>query len=59
LAEEDGIAVQSFRTGSSKQHTSTIGSIVHELNSSLIISVLSGVEKVTAEAGAMIIIAPS
>ncbi|HEY4107670.1 LacI family DNA-binding transcriptional regulator [Puia sp.] len=41
------------------QKTNTIGIIIHELNSNFIISVLTGIEKVTAEAGYDIIIAHS
>lgn len=42
-----------------KKRTKTIGVIVHELNSSFITSVLSGIEKVTTDAGYDLIIAHS
>jgi LacI family transcriptional regulator len=42
-----------------RQKTNTIGVIVHELNSNFITSVLSGIEKVTTEAGYDLIIAHS
>ena len=42
-----------------KKHTKTIGVVVHELNSSFITSVLSGIEKVATDAGYDLVIAHS
>ena len=59
LAEEMGYRSNHFASNLRKQHTNTIGIIVHELNSNFITSVLAGVEKVTAEAGYDLIITHS
>lgn len=48
-----------FASSLRKQQTNTIGVIVHELNSYFITSVLTGIEKVTSEAGYDLIIAHS
>ncbi|HEY4147335.1 MAG TPA: LacI family DNA-binding transcriptional regulator [Chitinophagaceae bacterium] len=48
-----------FASNLRSQKTHTIGMLVHELSSPFIISVLTGIEKVTAEAGFNIIIAHS
>ena len=58
-AEELGYRHNSFASNLRKQKTHTIGVIVHELNSSFIASVLSGIEKITTLAGYDIIIAHS
>jgi LacI family transcriptional regulator len=59
LAEEMGYRSNHFARNLRKQHTNTIGLIVHELNSNFITSVLAGIEKVTTEAGYDLIIAHS
>ncbi|HEV8284160.1 MAG TPA: LacI family DNA-binding transcriptional regulator [Chitinophagaceae bacterium] len=59
LAEEMGYRSNHFARNLRKQHTNTIGIIIHELNSNFITSVLAGVEKVTTEAGYDLIIAHS
>ncbi len=59
LAEHMGYRTNHFARNLRQKHTRTIGLIVHELKSSFITSVLSGVEKVTTEAGYDLIIAHS
>ena len=59
LAEEMGYRSNHFARNLRRQHTNTIGIIVHELNSNFITSVLAGVEKITTEAGYDLIIAHS
>ena len=59
LAAKMGYRTNHFARNLRKQTTNTIGIIVHELNSNFITSVLSGVEKVTTEAGYDLIIAHS
>jgi len=59
LAEKMGYRTNHFASNLRQNQTNTIGFIVHELNSNFITSVLSGVEKVTAEAGYDLIIAHS
>jgi len=58
-AGELGYRHNSFASSLRKQKTHTIGVMVHELNSNFIASVLSGIEKVTTQAGYDIIIAHS
>jgi LacI family transcriptional regulator len=58
-AKELGYRHNSFASNLRKQTTNTIGVIVHELNSNFITSVLTGIEKVTTEAGYDLIIAHS
>ncbi|RTL55924.1 MAG: LacI family DNA-binding transcriptional regulator [Sphingobacteriales bacterium] len=58
-AGEIGYQYNTFAGSLRKKSTSTIGVIVHELNSNFITSVLAGIEKVTSEAGYDIIIAHS
>ncbi|WP_315821182.1 LacI family DNA-binding transcriptional regulator [Paraflavitalea speifideaquila] len=48
-----------FASSLRKQHTNTIGLIVHELRSNFITSVLAGIERITSEAGYDLIIAHS
>lgn len=48
-----------FASSLRKQHTNTIGLIVHELGSNFITSVLAGIERITSEAGYDLIIAHS
>jgi LacI family transcriptional regulator len=57
--EQMGYRTNHFARNLRRQHTKTIGVIVHELNSNFITSVLAGIEKVTTEAGYDIIIAHS
>lgn len=57
--EEMGYRSNHFAKNLRQQQTKTIGIIVHELNSNFITSVLSGIEKVTTEAGYDLIIAHS
>lgn len=59
LAEQMGYRTNHFARNLRQKQTKTIGIIVHELKSTFITSVLSGVEKVTAEAGYDLIIAHS
>ena len=59
LAEKMGYRSNHFARNLRQQQTNTIGMMVHELNSNFINSVLSGVEKVTTEAGYDLIIAHS
>lgn len=59
MADELGYRTNHFARSLRKQHTKTIGVMVHELNSNFITSVLAGIEKVTAEEGYDIIIAHS
>lgn len=58
-AKELGYRHNNFASSLRKQKTNTIGIIVHELNSNFITSVLSGIEKITTEAGYDLIIAHS
>jgi LacI family transcriptional regulator len=58
-AKQLGYRPNNFASSLRSQKTNTIGVIIHELNSHFIISVLTGIEKVTAEAGYDIIIAHS
>jgi len=50
LAKQLGYRSNNFASNLRNQHTKTIGVIIHELNSHFITSVLSGIEKITAEA---------
>jgi len=59
LAEKMGYRSNHFARNLRQQQTNTIGVIVHELNSNFMTSVLTGIEKITAEAGYDIIIAHS
>lgn len=59
MAKEMGYRSNNFASNLRKQTTSTIGIIVHELNSQFISSVLAGIEKVTTEAGYDLIIGHS
>ncbi len=54
-----GYRHNNFASNLRKQKTNTIGIIIHELNSNFITSVLSGIEKITTEAGYDLIIAHS
>jgi LacI family transcriptional regulator len=58
-AKKIGYRPNSFASNLRSRKTYTIGVIVHELKSHFIISVLTGIEKVTAEAGYNIIITHS
>jgi len=58
-ARKMGYRPNNFASSLRSKKTHTIGIIIHELNSNFIISVLTGIEKVTAEAGYDIIIAHS
>jgi LacI family transcriptional regulator len=58
-AKKMGYRPNKFASNLRTQKTHTIGIIIHELNSNFISSVLTGIEKVTAEAGYDIIIAHS
>lgn len=58
-AREMGYRSNNFASNLRRQKTNTIGVMVHELNSSFITSVLSGIEKVTTAADYDIIIAHS
>jgi LacI family transcriptional regulator len=58
-AKELGYRHNTFASSLRTQKTNTIGIIVHELNSNFITSVLSGIEKVTTEAGYDLIITHS
>ena len=59
IAKDLGYRYNTFAANLRKQQTNTIGFLVHELNSTFITSVLSGVEKVTTEAGFDLLIAHS
>jgi LacI family transcriptional regulator len=59
LAAKWGYRSNSFARNLKKQHTNTIGIMVHELNSSFITSVLGGIERTTAAAGYDLLIAHS
>lgn len=58
-AREMGYRSNNFASNLRRQKTNTIGVIVHELNSSFITAVLSGIEKITTAADYDIIIAHS
>jgi LacI family transcriptional regulator len=58
-ARELGYRHNTFASSLRKQKTNTIGVIIHELNSNFITSVLSGIERVTAENGYDLLIAHS
>jgi len=58
-ARKMGYRHNTFASSLRKQKTNTIGVVVHELDSNFITSVLSGIEKITTEAGYDIIIAHS
>lgn len=58
-ARDMGYRSNNFASNLRRQKTNTIGVMVHELNSSFITSVLSGIEKVTTAADYDIIIAHS
>lgn len=58
-AKDLGYRYNTFAGSLRKQYTKTLGIIVHELSSNFITSVLSGIEKVTAEAGYDLIITHS
>ncbi len=59
MVDEMGYRSNHFARNLRQQQTNTIGVIVHELKSSFITSVLTGIEKVTTEAGYDIIITHS
>ena len=59
LAQKRGYRSNTFASNLRKQHTNTIGLILHELNSQFMVSVLSGIEKVTTEANYDLIIGHS
>ncbi len=59
LAEKRGYRTNHFARNLRTQETKTIGFMIHELNSNFSNAVLSGVEKITAEAGYDLIIAHS
>ena len=59
LATKMGYRTNHFARNLRNQTTNTIGVIMHELNSNFMTSVLSGIEKVTTEAGYDLIIAHS
>lgn len=59
MVDEMGYRSNHFARNLRRQHTKTIGVMVHELNSNFITSVLAGIEKVTTEAGYDLIIAHS
>jgi LacI family transcriptional regulator len=59
MAKEMGYRSNNFASNLRTQKTQTIGIIVHELKSQFISSVLSGIEKVTVEAGYDLIIGHS
>jgi LacI family transcriptional regulator len=59
LADELGYRSNHFARNLRQSRTQTIGVLMHELNSNFITSVLTGIEKVTTEAGYDIIIAHS
>lgn len=58
-AKDMGYQANAFASNLRKQRTNTIGIIVHELNSNFITSVLSGIEKIAAEANYDLIITHS
>ncbi len=58
-AKDLGYRHNTFASNLRKQKTHTIGVLLHELKSNFITSVLSGIEKITTEAGYDIIIAHS
>jgi LacI family transcriptional regulator len=58
-ARELGYRHNTFASSLRKQKTNTIGVIIHELNSNFITSVLSGIERITAENGYDLLIAHS
>jgi len=58
-ARKLGYRPNNFASNLRTQKTHTIGVIIHELNSNFIISALTGIEKVAAEAGYDIVIAHS
>src|SRR5690606_14821545 len=59
LAEKMGYRTNHFARSLRTQQTNIIGFMIHELNSNFSNAVLSGVEKITAEAGYDLIIAHS
>ncbi|WP_153799549.1 LacI family DNA-binding transcriptional regulator [Foetidibacter luteolus] len=59
MANDMGYQANTFASNLRKQKTNTIGIIVHELNSNFITSVLSGIEKIAAQANYDLIIAHS
>ena len=59
MVDELGYRTNHFASNLRKRSTKTIGVIVHELKSNFITSVLSGIEKITTEAGYDLIIAHS
>src|SRR5688572_3122945 len=59
MVEAMGYRSNHFARNLRQQQTNTIGVIVHELKSNFITSVLTGIEKVTTEAGYDIIICHS
>ncbi len=59
LANKLGYRSNTFASNLRKQNTNTIGIIFHELRSQFMISVLAGIEKVTAEANYDLIITHS
>ena len=58
-AKEMGYRANNFASNLRRQKSHTIGLLLHEINSTFITSVLSGIEKVTTEAGYDLIIAHS
>ena len=59
MVDKMGYRTNYYARNLRRQHTNTIGVIVHELKSSFITSVLAGIEKVTTEAGYDLIITHS
>jgi len=59
LADKMGYRTNLFARNLRTQETRTIGFLIHELNSNFSTSVLSGIEKITTEAGYDLIIAHS
>jgi LacI family transcriptional regulator len=59
MVDEMGYRTNHYARNLRRQQTNTVGVIVHELKSTFITSVLSGIEKVTTEAGYDLIITHS
>src|SRR5450755_1754619 len=59
LARQMGYRTNTFAKNLRRQHTRTIGLIIHELHSEFTISVLAGIEKITSESNYDLIIGHS
>jgi LacI family transcriptional regulator len=59
LASQLGYRTNTFAKNLRRQHTKTIGLIIHELHSEFTISVLAGIEKITSESNYDLIIGHS